>query len=367
MNNDYYYMLRALKLAQRGRFTTTPNPNVGCVIVSDNKIIGEGWHHRTGEPHAEIYALQMAGQKAKGSTVYITLEPCSHYGYMPPCCHALVASDVSRVVVAMQDPNPQVSGKGLTFLQEAGIEVNCGIMRKSAEALNYGFLKRMRTGLPWIQLKLACSLDGKTAMNNGDSYWITSIASRRDVQYLRAQSSAILTSSVTVINDNPSLTVRWNELDEKIRDQLDERNIRQPVRIVIDSQQQITTKHRLINQPGETWLMRQKIDKKKWPHNVKQIVVPLCGEKLDLIAMMMLIGKRQINNILVEAGAHLAGSLIQARLIDELIIYLSPKLFGDKARSLCILPELKYLKDAVQLSFKDIRMIGSDIRLILTP
>ena len=274
---DERYMARALELARRGRFTTTPNPNVGCVIVRDGEIVGEGWHHRAGEPHAEVHALRMAGEKAKGATAYVTLEPCSHHGRTPPCCDALIAAGVSRVVAAMQDPNPQVAGRGLYRLQQAGIEVSHGLMMSEAEALNRGFLKRMRTGFPWIQLKLGASLDGRTAMASGESQWITSAAARRDVQQLRAQSSAILTSSATVLADDPSLTVRWGELNEDARQQLDEATLRQPIRVVIDSQQRVTPQHRLMSQPGETWLMRSAIDQQTWPDSVSQIAVPLRG------------------------------------------------------------------------------------------
>lgn len=364
---DERYMARALELARRGRFTTTPNPNVGCVIVRDGEIVGEGWHHRAGEPHAEVHALRMAGDKAKGATAFVTLEPCSHHGRTPPCCDALIAAGVSRVVAAMQDPNPQVAGRGLYRLQQAGIEVSHGLMMSEAEALNRGFLKRMRTGFPWIQLKLGASLDGRTAMASGESQWITSAAARRDVQQLRAQSSAILTSSATVLADDPSLTVRWSELNEDVRQQLDEATLRQPIRVVIDSQQRVTPQHRLLSQPGETWLMRSEIDQQTWPDSVSQIAVPLRGEQLDLVAMMMLLGQRQINSVWVEAGASLAGALLQVGLVDELIVYMAPKLLGNAARGLCELPGLEQLADAPGLKFSDVRMIGADLRLTLTP
>ena len=364
---DERYMARALELARRGRFTTTPNPNVGCVVVRDGEIVGEGWHHRAGEPHAEVHALRMAGEKAKGATAYVTLEPCSHHGRTPPCCDALIAAGVSRVVAAMQDPNPQVAGRGLYRLQQAGIEVSHGLMMSEAEALNRGFLKRMRTGFPWIQLKLGASLDGRTAMASGESQWITSAAARRDVQQLRAQSSAILTSSATVLADDPSLTVRWGELNEDVRQQLDETTLRQPVRVVIDSQQRVAPQHRLMSQPGETWLMRSEIDQQAWPDSVSQIAVPLRGEQLDLVAMMMILGQRQINSVWVEAGAGLAGALLQVGLVDELIVYMAPKLLGNAARGLCELPGLEQLADAPDLKFSDVRMVGADLRLTLTP
>lgn len=363
---DARYMARALELARRGRFTTTPNPNVGCVIVRDGTIVGEGWHQRAGEPHAEVHALRMAGEQARGATAYVTLEPCSHHGRTPPCCDALIAAGVSRVVVAMQDPNPQVAGRGLWRLQQAGIEVSHGLMMAEAEALNRGFLKRMRTGFPWIQLKLGASLDGRTAMASGESKWITSAAARRDVQQFRAQSSAILTSSATVLVDDPSLTVRADELSDSVLQQLDTQTLRQPVRVVVDSQQRVTPQHRLIHQPGESWLMRTAPDDAAWPESVTQIAVPPRGEQLDLVAMMMLLGQRQINSVWVEAGAGLAGALIQAGLVDELIVYIAPILLGDAGRGLCTLPGLEALSAAPRLDFRDVRKVGDDLRLTLT-
>ena len=364
---DERYMARALELARRGRFTTTPNPNVGCVIVRDGAIVGEGWHQRAGEPHAEVHALRMAGDRARGATAYVTLEPCSHHGRTPPCCDALIAAGVSRVVAAMQDPNPQVAGRGLYRLQQAGIAVSHGLMMAEAEALNRGFLKRMRTGFPFVQLKLGASLDGRTAMASGESQWITSAAARRDVQRLRAQSSAILSSSATVLADNPSLTVRWPELDEESRSLLNEAALRQPLRVVVDSRNRVTPQHKLITQPGETWLMRAAPDEQPWPESVTQIAVPRRGEQLDLVALMMLLGKRQVNSLWVEAGASLAGALLQAGVVDELIVYLAPTLLGDAARGLCQLPGLQHLADAPAFSFCDVRQVGPDLRLTLTP
>lgn len=364
---DERYMARALELARRGRFTTTPNPNVGCVIVRDGEIVGEGWHQRAGEPHAEVHALRMAGDAARGATAYVTLEPCSHHGRTPPCCEALIAAGVTRVVAAMQDPNPQVAGRGLYRLQQAGIAVSHGLMMQEAEALNRGFLKRMRTGFPWVQLKLGASLDGRTAMASGESQWITSAAARRDVQRLRAQSSAILTTSATVLADDPALTVRWSALSADAQALQTESSLRQPVRVVIDSQQRVTPQHRLITQPGETWLMRSHCDNQPWPEPVSQIAVPLRDTQLDLVAMMMLLGQRQINSVWVEAGAGLAGALLQAGVVDELIVYVAPTLLGDAARGLCTLPGLERLADAPAFAFSDVRRVGDDLRLTLTP
>lgn len=365
---DEEYMARALELARRGRFTTTPNPNVGCVIVRDGVIVGEGWHQRAGEPHAEVHALRMAGDRAKGATAYVTLEPCSHHGRTPPCCEALIAAGVSRVVAAMQDPNPEVAGRGLYRLQQAGITVSHGLMMAEAEALNRGFLKRMRTGFPFVQLKLGASLDGRTAMASGESQWITSPEARRDVQRLRALSSAILSSSATVLADDPALTVRWDELGAATQAHYPQENLRQPVRVVIDSQNRVTPQHRLLHQPGETWLARlQADDEQAWPPAVQQLLVPARSDRLDLVSLMMLLGKRQINHVWVEAGAQLAGALLEAGVVDELIVYLAPKLLGDNARGLCALPGLSQLRDAPQFGFSDVRQVGPDLRLTLRP
>lgn len=365
---DEEYMARALELARRGRFTTTPNPNVGCVIVRDGVIVGEGWHQRAGEPHAEVHALRMAGDQARGATAYVTLEPCSHYGRTPPCCEALIAAGVSRVVAAMQDPNPEVAGRGLYRLQQAGIAVSHGLMMAEAEALNRGFLKRMRTGFPFVQLKLGASLDGKTAMASGESQWITSPEARRDVQRLRALSSAILSSSATVLADDPALTVRWDELGSATQAHYLEENLRQPVRVIIDSQNRVTPQHRLLHQPGETWLARLQTDEQQpWPQAVRQLQVPPRDNQLDLVSLMMLLGKQQINQVWVEAGAQLAGALLTAGVVDELIVYLAPKLLGDSARGLCALPGLSALRDAPLFSFSDVRQVGPDLRLTLRP
>ena len=362
---DEYYMARALKLAQRGRFTTHPNPNVGCVIVKDGEIVGEGYHQRAGEPHAEVHALRMAGEKAKGATAYVTLEPCSHHGRTPPCCDALIAAGVARVVASMQDPNPQVAGRGLYRLQQAGIDVSHGLMMSEAEQLNKGFLKRMRTGFPYIQLKLGASLDGRTAMASGESQWITSPQARRDVQLLRAQSHAILTSSATVLADDPALTVRWSELDEQTQALYPQQNLRQPIRIVIDSQNRVTPEHRIVQQPGETWFARTQEDSREWPETVRTLLIPEHKGHLDLVVLMMQLGKQQINSIWVEAGPTLAGALLQAGLVDELIVYIAPKLLGSDARGLCTLPGLEKLAAAPQFKFKEIRHVGPDVCLHL--
>lgn len=366
MQNDEFYMARAFELARLGRFTTTPNPNVGCVIVRDGSIVGEGFHLRAGEPHAEVHALRMAGEKARGATAYVTLEPCSHHGRTPPCADALIEAGVSRVVAAMQDPNPQVAGRGLYKLQQAGIDVRHGVMLAEAEAVNLGFLKRMRTGFPYVQLKLGASLDGRTAMASGESQWITSPQARRDVQELRAASSAILSTRATVLADDPALTVRWDELSSETQLIYPRDSLRQPLRIILDSQNRVTPQHRVVQQPGMTWLARQQPDDQVWPAGVEQLSFPLHGGGIDLVVMMMQLAKRQVNSIWVEAGAQLAGALLRAGLVDELIVYIAPKLLGDNARGLCQLPGLTQLADAPEFVFSEVRQIGPDLRLRLT-
>lgn len=367
MHNDEFYMARAFELARLGRFTTAPNPNVGCVIVRDGEIVGEGYHLRAGEPHAEVHALRMAGERARGATAYVTLEPCSHHGRTPPCADALVAAGVARVVAAMQDPNPEVAGRGLYKLQQAGIDVRHGLMLSDAEAVNPGFLKRMRTGFPYVQLKLGASLDGRTAMASGESQWITSPQARQDVQRLRAQSAAILSTSATVLADDPSLTVRWDELDAATQSLYPRENLRQPLRIILDSRNRVTPQHRVGRAPGATWLARLQPDDRSWPQDVEQLTFPAHGGGVDLVVMMMQLAKRQVNSIWVEAGAALSGALLQAGLVDELILYIAPKLMGDNGRGLCQLPGLERLADAPEFVFSEVRQIGPDLRLRLKP
>ncbi|EIC82782.1 bifunctional diaminohydroxyphosphoribosylaminopyrimidine deaminase/5-amino-6-(5-phosphoribosylamino)uracil reductase RibD [Serratia sp. M24T3] len=378
MFSDDYYMARAFELARKGRFTTTPNPNVGCVIVRDGEIVGEGYHIKAGGPHAEVHALRMAGEQARGATAYVTLEPCSHHGRTPPCADALLNAGIIRVVAAMQDPNPEVAGRGLYRLRQAGVEVSNGLMLSQAEAVNLGFLKRMRTGFPYVQLKMAASLDGRTAMASGESQWITSAAARQDVQRFRAASSAILSSSATVLADDPSLTVRWSELDQDTQDQYNQAlsaigstapdDLRQPLRVIVDSKNRVTPQHKLVHQPGETLLARLQADGQSWPENLRQLVVPATADnRVDLVILMMQLAKQQVNSVWVEAGSELAGALLQAGLVDELIIYMAPKLLGDNGRALCVLPGLESLTDAPAFEFSDVRQVGPDLRLRMKP
>ncbi|CNG66249.1 bifunctional diaminohydroxyphosphoribosylaminopyrimidine deaminase/5-amino-6-(5-phosphoribosylamino)uracil reductase RibD [Yersinia enterocolitica] len=367
MQPDEFYMARAFELARLGRFTTSPNPNVGCVLVRDGEIVGEGYHLRAGEPHAEVHALRMAGEKARGATAYVTLEPCSHHGRTPPCADALLTAGVKRVVAAMQDPNPQVAGRGLYKLKQAGVDVDHGLMLAEAEAVNLGFLKRMRTGFPYLQLKMAASLDGRTAMASGESQWITSPQARQDVQRFRAQSSAILSTSATVLADDPALTVRWQELDAQTQALYPQDALCQPVRIIVDSHNRVTPQHKVIQQDGPCWLARVEADEQSWPNNVEQLLLPRHGNGVDLVLLMMQLGKRQINSVWVEAGPQFAGALLQAGVVDELILYIAPKLLGSDARGLCQLTGLTQLSDAPEFVFSEVRQVGPDLRLRLKP
>lgn len=368
---DEIYLSKALQLAKKGRFTTMPNPNVGCVIVKDNHIVGEGYHIKAGENHAEINALRVAGKLARGATVYVTLEPCSHYGRTPPCTTALIESGIRRIVIAMLDPNPHVTGQGIRVLKKAGIVVRHSMMLSEAESINKGFLKRTRTGLPWIKLKLASSLDGRSAMFSGESKWITSVQSRQDVQCFRAESDVILSTASTVLADNPRLNVRWSFFPEEIKRIYTSDQIRQPLRVIIDSANRVLPTHRVIQNPGKVLLARIKKDSLHWPESVEQLLIPTVNqfgnETLSLLELIKVLSCFEINNIWVEAGPTLSGALIDIGLIDELILYQSIKFLGSNSKPLCLLPNIKKLKDAKTFKLIDIRNIGTDIRLTLQP
>ena len=362
---DVAFMQLALDLAKQGEFTTTPNPSVGCVLVKDGKVVGKGFHAKAGEPHAEVMALREAGEKARGATAYVTLEPCSHFGRTPPCAKGLVEAGVSKVIAAMCDPNPQVAGKGLQILSDAGIQSAVGLLEESAEQLNKGFLKRMRAGKPFVQLKLAMSIDGKTAMASGESKWITSAQARADVQQYRAKASAILSTSQTVLADDPSLNVRWEELPSDVKAGYAQEKLRQPVRVILDSSHKVRSDFKVFSTESPVWLVGEdNYPLTGFPVFTEYLQLDRNQGETRLQALMAELGKRQINTLWVEAGATLAGALIAENLVDELIIYMAPKLLGDQARDLCHLPNLTQLADAPLWQLQSCEPVGDDLKLI---
>ena len=362
---DVAFMQLALDLAKQGEFTTTPNPSVGCVLVKDGKVVGKGFHAKAGEPHAEVMALREAGENARGATAYVTLEPCSHFGRTPPCAKGLVEAGVSKVIAAMCDPNPQVAGKGLQILSDAGIQSAVGLLEENAEQLNKGFLKRMRTGKPFVQLKLAMSIDGKTAMASGESKWITGAQARADVQQYRAKASAILSTSQTVLADDPSLNVRWEELPPNVKADYPQEKLRQPVRVILDSSHKVRSDFKVFSTESPVWLVGEEdYSLTDFPLFTDYLKLDRNQGETRLQALMSALGKRQINTLWVEAGATLAGALIAENLVDELIIYMAPKLLGDQARDLCHLPNLTQLADAPLWQLQSYEPIGDDLKLI---
>ncbi len=356
---DFQMMARAITLAKKGRFTTAPNPNVGCVIAQGEEIVGEGFHFRAGEPHAEVHALRMAGERAQGATAYVTLEPCSHFGRTPPCALGLIDAKVAKVVCAMRDPNPQVAGKGIDMLRQAGIEVEVGVLEQEAYQLNRGFFKRMESGMPFVQLKMAASLDGQSALANGQSQWITSPPARRDVQQFRAQAGAILSTQKTVSDDDASLTVRWHELPQSIQAQYQQQDLRQPVRVILDRQAKLSPQLKLFQTQGEILVVGEKGD-------ISASLGP--NGQISLSALFAELAKaHNIQHIWVEAGASLASSLLQEQLVDELIIYLAPKLMGGDSRGIFAGLGLTKMTEVPELEFQDVRQVGADIRIIATP
>jgi len=390
---NYQFMQQAITLAKKGHFTTSPNPRVGCVLVNEQtgKVIGEGFHQKAGQSHAEVNALADAKQrnnKVKGATAYVTLEPCSHFGRTPPCAQALIDAGVAKVIVAQGDANPQVSGKGLTMLEQAGVETHVGLLEQAARNLNLGFNTLMQTKRPYVRCKLAASLDGKTAMASGESKWITGSDARKDVQRLRAQSCAIIAGADSILTDNAKMTVRWSELGQ-LSNSYSQDNIRQPVRVIIDSQCRLTPSLAIFQQPSPIILVRiintnenskaavgekstqLPLEKQQqWPHFVEQVSVSASksavasgSNKVDLAQVLALLAKRGINDVLVESGARLAGAFIEQGLVDELILYQAPKLMGAEGKSLVAMGGIQALAQAKALSIKDIRMVGADIRI----
>lgn len=365
---DHVFMARALRLAERGLYTTMPNPRVGCLLVKDGQIIGEGWHYRAGEGHAEVNALAQAGEQARAATAYVTLEPCSHTGKTGPCSEALITAGVARVVYAMEDPNPQVSGRGLEKLTAAGIEVAGPLLEDDARALNPGFVKRMEQKLPVVRCKLAMSLDGRTAMASGQSKWVTGRKAREDVQRLRAHSCAIISGIDTVLSDNASLTVRADELQLP---NAEDAAVKQPLRVILDSRLRLTRNSEILNHPSPILLVHNGSDDNAdklngWPEHLELIALPGKNDRIDLLALLRELARRECNEVLVEAGATLAGSFLRLGLLDEVIMYMAPKLLGSNARPLFDLP-LNTMAAALPLKFRDIRAVGNDWRITAIP
>jgi len=346
---DFQMMDLALCLARKGMNTTTPNPRVGCVIVdNDGQLLAQAYHQRAGEPHAEILALQQAGASARGARVYVTLEPCNHQGRTGPCSQALIAAGVGEVIFGMTDPNPLVAGEGLQSLRAAGISVRGPLLEESCRELNPGFIKRMESGLPFVRVKMAMSVDGRTAMASGESKWITSPPARDDVQRWRARSCAIVTGVNTVLHDDPALTVRNNESD------------RQPMRVIADTHARSLPSAAIFKQPGETVVASCV----SWPHErAENWLLPKRAEQLDLRALLGKLAERGCNEVLVESGAGLAGAFVREALVDELIIYIAPKLMGSDARPLFELP-ISTMNGILPLKIKDIRAFGCDWRIL---
>ncbi len=360
---DSRWMTRALSLARRGIDTVAPNPAVGCVIVADGQMVGEGWHQRAGTAHAEILALQMAGARAAAATAYVTLEPCCHFGRTGPCTTALITAGIRRVVIAMLDPDRRVAGQGVSALRAAGLVVDSGLLEASAEALNPGYLQRTRVGRPWVRCKMAMSLDGRTAMASGESQWITSPQARQDVQHLRARSTAIMTGIETVLADNPSLIVRLPSVDAA----------QQPLRIVCDSRLRMPATARLLHLPGQTVIAHGEDCLLPEPSlrqldHVQFLPLPLTREgRIELPALIRSLAQRGVNDLLVESGQTLAGALLVDGLIDEFWFYMAPRLLGNGARGLLQLPGISALADTPELSIVDCRAVGPDWRLIARP
>ena len=340
-----YYMSRAIELAKKGRFTTRPNPNVGCVIVKDNQIIGEGFHYQAGQPHAEVFALRQAyehdAKQLQGATAYVTLEPCSHHGRTPPCADALIKAGISRVVIAVVDPNPKVDGGGIAKLQQAGIEIITGICEQAAYQLNEGFFKVMRGGLPFVRLKIATSLDGRTAMANGESKWITSDQSREDVQRLRAQAGAIITGSETILQDHPALNIRSQQLGANLDD------IPQPLLVVLDRRKRI--------QMTDAWYQSQVT------HRPVLLIQDAAINLTQLLTSLK--DNYQINDVLVEAGATVAASFLQQGLVDELVVYQAPCILGSSAKPM-INFTAQHIHQQIIATLVSHGTMGDDIKLI---
>ncbi|HLT44317.1 MAG TPA: bifunctional diaminohydroxyphosphoribosylaminopyrimidine deaminase/5-amino-6-(5-phosphoribosylamino)uracil reductase RibD [Luteimonas sp.] len=354
---DHAMMARALRLAERGAYTTRPNPMVGCVIVRDGAIVGEGFHERAGGPHAEVFALEGARERAKGATAYVTLEPCSHTGKTGPCAEALVEAGIARVVGAMPDPNPKVNGGGYARLREAGVQVESGLMEAQARALNRGFLSRIERGRPWLRIKLATSLDGRSALASGDSKWISGEAARHDVHHWRARSGALLTGAGTVLIDDPHLTVRLG----------DDTPFVPPLRVVLDPGLATVTRGHIRDGSAPTLYLHASDAKMPRGIEAQHAHVPVHAGLIDLHAVLKLLGEREINEVQVEAGATLAGAFLAAGLVDELLLYVAPLMLGERARPLFEGLHIDEMTERLAMDIVETRRIGEDVRVLLRP
>jgi diaminohydroxyphosphoribosylaminopyrimidine deaminase/5-amino-6-(5-phosphoribosylamino)uracil reductase len=367
---DHQMMSRAIQLARKGLYTTRPNPCVGCVIVKDNQILGEGYHQVAGQGHAEVNALQQLkdnGFSSEGATAYVTLEPCSHYGRTPPCASGLINANIARVVVAVKDANPQVAGNGIAMLEQAGIKVDVGLLADQAYDLNLGFMKRMKTGIPWVTVKVATSIDGKTALSNGVSKWITGSPARCDVQKLRARHCALVTGVETIIADDPQLNVRFEQL-ASLKNSLSPSSIHQPLRVVLDSKARMTPSYKLFTIDSPILLVTT-VDypeavKAQFPAHVTVFIANKNSQnRVCLLSLLKHLGQ-SCNSVLVEAGATLAGSVIAQNLADELVLYQAAKLLGSEGRNMLLLPDYKKIDQAPKMLLKDKRNVGQDTRFI---
>jgi diaminohydroxyphosphoribosylaminopyrimidine deaminase / 5-amino-6-(5-phosphoribosylamino)uracil reductase len=370
---DAYWMQQALLLAEKGRYSTRPNPAVGCVIVKEGRLLGEGWHPKAGEPHAEVFALRQAGSQAQGATAYVTLEPCSHFGKTPPCADALVVAGVTRVVIAMQDPNPQVCGRGVQRLQSAGIEVVNNLMVNQACALNQGFIKFMQTQKPFVRLKLASSVDGRTAMASGESIWITGDAARQEVHKLRARHGAIITGIGTVLADDPSMNVRLPP--EMLAELGLDQTLCQPIRVVLDPNLSMPLDAKMLSLPGRTLLMTASQTVENNPSvveallasGVEIVAVQAEDDRLDLESVLDYLAKEeQVYDVMVESGASVAGGFVEAGLVDELHWFVAPHLMGHKGKPLLVLPQIDSMEERIALKPQSVNQVGDDWHFVFT-
>jgi len=368
------YMQQAIDLAKKGLYSTKPNPAVGCVLVKNDQVVGQGWHKKAGQPHAERVALAEAGECAYGCSAYVTLEPCSHFGKTPPCADGLIEAGVTQVFVAMQDPNPLVAGEGIRKLLKAGVDVRVGLLESEAKKINLGFIKKMENQLPFVRLKMASSLDGRTAMQNGESHWITGEESRLEVHKMRAQCGALITGIGTVLADDPSMTVRLTD------EQLAEMNLTQenchPIRVVLDPNLSMPLDAKMLSLPGRTILMTSRETADRTPEVVEEmhtagiemVAVSAEDDRLDIESILSYLAQEeQVNDVMVESGAIVAGAFVQSGMVDEIHCFIAPTLMGDAAKPMFALPGIDSMDQKMNLQIKSMTSFGDDIRLILTP